>query len=375
MWWSCFDASLSQLWPRGMPPWDYFSDGYYHSRLSRLTGAKSSQDDLRRYRADIHPSDTQFIDVVERWMRVLTFYLQTTVTFDEDRPIAITGMARYLQSVSAELQEAKYHSGLWSTQILRQLLWAQPDVCAKLVDSSHWAHPLPSWTPLKCRVRITESAFRMNLIYWLPKGFGTSTVRYLARNASFRADGLDRFGQACTPQDLTLHLQGVVVDLKTITPRDVYRVHPIGYEDATAKAVWDSVSETHLVQEWNGHFQGVTVQVAYQEDYLELSGLLLTPFTHSADVRPIATCMQWTRVGVFHIKLGIRIQSGCLTPDSAKRLKVYEDAFQVLRYGIKSLADFAGVSVASQDDESYSAESNRAENNDMHTRLDSIYLV
>lgn len=371
MWWSCFDASLSQVWPRGMPPWDYFSDGSYHSgQFSPQIQAISPQDDLRKYRADIHPSDTQFIDAVKRWMRVLTFYLQTTVTFDEDRPIAITGMARYLQSVSAELQDAKYHSGLWSTQILRQLLWAQSRP-AGLVDSSHWAHPLPSWTPLKCRARVAEAGYRSDLIYWLPEGFGTSTVRYLARNASFRANGLDRFGQACTPQDLTLHLQGVVVDLKTL-PENIYMVHPIGYEDATAEAVWDSVDE---LKAWEGHFQGVTVQVAYQEDHLKLSGLLLKSFTHSADGRPIATCMQWTRVGVFRIEIGILIQSECLIPYSAKRLKVYEDAFQILRYGSKSLADFAGVFVASQDDESYSAESNRAENNDMHTSLDSIYLV
>lgn len=201
MWWSCSDATCSELFPENI------------SNLGQNINEPPLFVDMLRRRKMALKSGKNPIDI---WMHIISSYSRTSVTFRDDRIVAIAGIARLFSSWFPGLIDSAdlfghFHSGIWSTNVINQLLWR--------CDSPQLARPsqdyqscLPSWSPL--------SSLRCYPMY--NHGDKTITLAEYVEIGSSGTTGFfktDRFGRVQNESEAVLHLRSVLVP---IIVRDKY---------------------------------------------------------------------------------------------------------------------------------------------------------
>jgi len=134
------------------------------------------------------------------WPRILYYYTQRQLTQPSDRSRAIIGIARLLHE---RLGNSQYLAGLWSTRLLRQLLWI----------SSQGCHPVtycgPSWSWI---------GLQMGLIYYEETG-DDSLDRFDTQVLGWKITTTDgsEFGSVTSA---SLHLKSPLHPLKVLLPAD-----------------------------------------------------------------------------------------------------------------------------------------------------------
>lgn len=194
MWWSCFTSSSNQMFPKAIPE-------------TRGHELYPFVDSIRRRKGNMM-SSKESEDWLKAWIDIIKNYSATSVTFSGDRVVAIAGLAKVFGSRFPNLQHAVFHSGVWSTDIMPQLLWFN---CYSRGHRfiPHATHPiprLPSWSPL-------SGQGKWDLCYPMRHDEVPGSI-YVAECVSMQTSGLDRFGRAKEQKDCVLHLRGLLLPLQ-----------------------------------------------------------------------------------------------------------------------------------------------------------------
>lgn len=224
-WWCCSEATVCETCPE--PGRDKISDVFH---------------DYFRNDRELFISPTSLSAPVlqlSRWLLLLALYSGSSVSNQSDKLVAVAGLAKFVQkSYAQNLQNVEYHSGLWTTEIARQLVW-QRDPGQQLPKTRFKStHPIPSWSPLSCDGMTTNKCkdFRSG---FLP-------IEYIETDTS----GHDELGRAKDAKGCMLHLRGVLVPMETgsrlVTDkyeRKVFKAHPKGFADVNMDIHWDSIED------------------------------------------------------------------------------------------------------------------------------------
>lgn len=117
LFWECRKSILCERYPSKMPPDLIKSPESQSLKMIPLYGywANVPRPPVAKYRT----SDENRLSLLSWWRRLVTSYSKTNITFDSDRAVAISGVAKVIRQVS----EMKYIAGLWQWRLHGQLLW------------------------------------------------------------------------------------------------------------------------------------------------------------------------------------------------------------------------------------------------------------
>lgn len=109
--WECFELEACQTYPDGLP---------FEYSPRRFKGLDPSVDGekLRRNLGPAH-LDTDRYDAYYLWDNIITSYSEGTLSHEEDKLIALSRVAKYMQSIL----HGTYLAGLWRRCLPSQLLW------------------------------------------------------------------------------------------------------------------------------------------------------------------------------------------------------------------------------------------------------------
>jgi hypothetical protein len=138
----CRETTVCQAYPDGIP----------QTARSRIPGMGKKPDFECQNSMDIHILKK---GVFLAWDRSVSAYSRCDITHEEDRFIAIAGIARRLQP----LLGCRYIAGLWEFQLARQLTWYKNRPAGSSITKT--TPSSPSWTWLSN----LEAGSRNNLIY------------------------------------------------------------------------------------------------------------------------------------------------------------------------------------------------------------------
>lgn len=271
IWWSCYDISCSETFPRGA------------KRVDKDT--LLSYDDIFRYRRAKIMNSTGPLNA---WTGILGGYPATSVTVPSDRLVAIEGIANNIRIRYAnQLQDTVYHSGIWFSddlqRCLRQLFWAgcPLDNARKRPLNTYAAMgSVPSWSPVSYQGLIG--------FQWKPHDDVISLLPL-----EFVKVGNDTYGCAAGREFCVVHLRGALFNVK-IAWFECGRPHPNIVFKAIDQVlegavVWDRVYEAHELNN--------TTVLWFRFDDRYIEGLLLKT------VDGLLPCSQgrilWERCGSF----------------------------------------------------------------------------
>lgn len=296
-WWCCAEATACEICPAG-----------------RATAGQRGQRNLSRFFADLLEQQRQLftqvprlvhtIDPMAEWLSLLETYCGASLTRkDADRLVALAGLARRLRALYPQgpFGRAVYHSGIWSTDIERQLLWQGDTVAGGRLPKSpvrSATHPIPSWSPFSHEGAVVMTCKR-------PHDGGT--LPQVACKGISPAP--DDFGRAQTKEDAApvLHLSGVLVPIVLGTHTDVgggivpetTRAHPRGYADVFMAIYWDNLEEVDRARASASAADDGQL-IDYRALVLACSPDMLVPWVRGILLRPRSLgCQQqqWVRCG------------------------------------------------------------------------------
>lgn len=267
MWWSCSHASFSQIFPRGQPE-------FFDVRRLAVDGLRAKK------KALMVPDDCR--DPIKAWTEALMYYTRTSVTYGNDRLAAISGIANTFRALfPAKFRDANYHSGVWSTELMRQLAWHRHPINVVPASSFATNHYMPSWTPASFSGRFSQC---INTGFMLP-------VEFISLNTS----DLDGLGRAKEAKHSILHLRGVPVEM-SLDPRSESAAWPTGYPEVNVSIIWDNLAEIKSATEAAASYRALAL--FYSPDLASYEGLLLRYLRVSSDSGD-ETCNRWVRCAWF----------------------------------------------------------------------------
>lgn len=280
-WWCCLEATGCETRP------DFGEDKFAKYFSNHLQ-------DQQRFLTMSHEP----IYVMKEWLTLLGLYSLTSVSMQADRLVALTGLAQRLKELYAEpFQNSVYHSGIWSTDIPRQLLWKRDtgeDFPERRFRST--THPIPSWSPFSCDGKITNG-------FGPQRGWGFLPVKLIGASTP------DDFGRARNENECMLHLSGVLVPMDVVTDHshsDTYgntitKAHPRGYADVVVVICWDSMEDMETSEAASATEHPIDHRallcVHDPEELVLACGILLRP--RSVDNQQISPTQNWVRCGYF----------------------------------------------------------------------------
>ena len=109
--WECFELEACQTYPDGLP---------FEYSPRRFKGLDPFVDG-KKLRRNLGPTDmeTDQFDAYYLWDNIITSYSEGALSHEEDKLIAISGVAKYMQSILHD----RYFAGLWQQCLPSQLLW------------------------------------------------------------------------------------------------------------------------------------------------------------------------------------------------------------------------------------------------------------
>ena len=109
--WECLELEACQTYPDGLP---------FEYSPRRFKGLDPTVDG-KRIRRNLGPTglDTDRFDAYYLWDNIITSYSEGALSHEEDKLIALSGVAQYMQSILHD----RYLAGLWQQWLPSQLLW------------------------------------------------------------------------------------------------------------------------------------------------------------------------------------------------------------------------------------------------------------
>ncbi|KAF6228975.1 hypothetical protein HO133_007088 [Letharia lupina] len=131
--WECRERQTCEIFPHGVPPQLQQShEAMFKGIDPDIEGARARE---RRGRVS-HPE----LNVYELWNSIVEAYTQASLTMEDDKFVAIMGLAQRIQ----ELLERRYFAGLWEKYLADQLLWS-PARSRGMVKPQKYIAPSWSW--------------------------------------------------------------------------------------------------------------------------------------------------------------------------------------------------------------------------------------
>lgn len=320
LWWSCWTSTRSQRVPHGFPT-KISSDGTF----LWLKPRRHFPYFINRMKEGKNPL---YFTKINNWLEILSHYAPTSVTVNDDRLVAIAGIARTLSTgtsgLSIKLREAAYHSGIWSVEICSQLLWKakaiwKPAPIARFAA----AHPIPSWSPASVGAEIVS---------WDDL---ESERSLLVTHAKMNTSGVDRFGRANTQSDCVLHLRGILLRVQMCSGDCCVLL--LGRGDMASHIWWDTSEEMDMAisaENSGSHMRALVFGIRplpYKIDeggrLLLVFGLLLRPLDSEISYKNIQPL--WVRVGYFETRLGCKqslVEEVCQIERYKMRLRQHKDS-------------------------------------------------
>lgn len=282
LWWSCTEASYSDTFP-------------LHSMDCPLpTGGFSTlTDETRRMKQSILAPQIERASSLQYWTTVLQHYAPTSVTFSDDRLVALRGLLEEFQSLYPErLHGAQFHSGIWSTNVMEQLRWRTPIFASRSTRLTP-THPIPTWSPLSVTGGFEiYPSFHARM---LPNKFmGMETTR------------LDYHGRAADWKDCQLHLQGVLVKLSVSLAlghdgKIHTAAHPAGHGSVPISVTWDCANEMEkyatMSSTKDDDFRALLVSFGVAPSWVECFGIMLRHFKVPEGQDTTPEDRRWARCG------------------------------------------------------------------------------
>lgn len=292
MWWSCSHASFSQVFPKGHP--------------GNIAGTQMVKDELRvKKEAIMVPDDCA--DPIRAWMEAITHYTRTSVTFRNDRLPAISGIAHTFKALfPAHFRDASYHSGVWSTELVRQLSWHRVPTDDIPVAGFASDHYMPSWSP---------ASFNGPIFHYGTHTKGMLPIEFIKLDTS----ELDIFGCAKEARHSVLHVRGVPVEMSLTHGFEDLAAWTTGYPEIKVDVCWDNLAEMNSAGESTTSYQALAL---FEFPTSLLQGLLLRKPSVSRDSGDEASD-KWVRCAWFMLDYQ---RSGL----PSRRV---DEAFQFRRYG------------------------------------------
>ncbi|KAI6086361.1 heterokaryon incompatibility protein-domain-containing protein [Hypoxylon rubiginosum] len=129
--WECDDLRACEVYPKG-----------FLGQAAELSS--------RYYRLPIIRKDLLDGGLHATWPIVIEKYTSTSLTFQKDKLVALSGVARQIASVTGD----QYLAGLWKSRLLLDLLWYSDDF---LVPQNECFSPSWSWASTLGPVRLKET--------------------------------------------------------------------------------------------------------------------------------------------------------------------------------------------------------------------------
>lgn len=249
------------------------------------------------------------------WGELLRLYSKTSVTFKDDRLVAIAGLSKVFQSVFPKcVEHGSYNSGFWSTNIIFQLSWHTTS--SKVALNRYTAdHFIPSWSPVSCKSEISYP-WKYEQSFQLPIECTMNTL------------GLDSFGRAESMKQCILHLRGVPIDMTLGPGRSPRKVWPSLHPDSEFEILWDNQAEIDLAKKaclTNG-LKALILSVAEPLEFI-FEGILLRSLRDDG----LTTPDKWVRCGYLQH-----------SSHYGRRAREISNAFQLTRYGLTWVEDEFG---------------------------------
>lgn len=249
---SCAHESLSETFPLHSinqylptrPPGPRLLTAPVFEHNGRRMSGKTFKDTIRQKKENMKACMDR-AQTTSTWMSLLSSYMTSYLTFESDRVVALRGVSELFRSLCPDhqLENSTYHSGLWSTDVLRQLSWA------RRLDRKDWPqrrrderYLIPTWSPLREPGVYTYFGKHDPLVL-LPNKFISWDVSYL-----------DKLGRATDWRGCQMHLQGVLTHVKICAERSrVYPQHEEVYPADTGEAdnlevIWDNAEELEIAR-------------------------------------------------------------------------------------------------------------------------------
>lgn len=306
MWWLCHQGRYSQN-PLLGRSWSYTEERRRTRRRSWCPPFTTPRDAI---------TGNDIYDPFQNgWGELLRYYIKTSVTYKDDRLVAIAGLAKVYQSSHLwTLESADYHSGLWSTCMVDQLGWHTTSTGPMDLPKSRYVadHFIPSWSPVSCDGDIKYGGPGHN--HWKPP------IEF-----NMNSSGLDQFGRAKTIKQGTLHLRGVLIEM-TLGTMDVdggveTLVWPSTYWRLALKIDWDNQEEMNSASRSLPNSRLRALILNFDDWWPFPQGLLLRPLHNDESRSPD----RWVRCGY----LSTRFR------DERPPLPDIVNALRLDRYGVR----------------------------------------
>lgn len=313
--WSCCHTSCSETFPT--------NDNRERQFTDELQQTKNA---MMGYSESMRP--------MESWKSVLLRYSSTNLTFDDDRLVALKGISDVFRSLHLkQLRGAECHSGVWSVDIWKQLMWERvhrPGDTKLPAPKGTTNYLIPTWSPLKDIGSETSdplSRERFEDVFVLPN-----------RLVSMNTSSLDEFGRASSWKGCQMHLQGVLVGLVLDSIRGfpgTRMAHPAGQADIRLEVRWDGSEKTLATSLPNHQLKALLLVAGYRDvrligRFFSLFGITLRPFNLEADLEAPQDARRWVRCGTF------RTLADFGQYDTQQEVLEYEHAFQIAqKYGVR----------------------------------------
>lgn len=339
--WSCPMSSCSELFPLGQPVDPRRQEYEQCNRPLEI-------DTLRALKAAVVvEGDSASSDPIAAWVKFLHFYSRTSVTYAGDRIAAIRGIAQTFRSIHpGTLRDAEYHSGVWSTDISRQLLWRHAQDPFR---RSTWPDPepfssnpfcLPSWSPLSYGSNTETLGTTFKGVFGLDID---SSDDILISHARIDTSKLDPLGRAHTQENCMFTLRGALVELTCDqVPQERYlrpRWYPVKYPTETVLVEFDysKASSRGFLPPTSLDIISVHALVLRFSPHGML-GLLLRPHEGLSGLNGPT---RWSRIGVMYARDELTFMSQAEWP-----WRRYYDAFEIRRHGFDWEAENSDVTEA-----------------------------
>jgi hypothetical protein len=152
--WECNDTAACESYPRGFPSVVKTSTRRWMNEQNvripmRITAL---EDKFHKLDGSVLESSVAGIDAYVVWASIVQSYTQRNLTFDEDKLIAIGGIAERM----GRLIKSQYFAGLWRKRFASQLLWSRDEDFLQRPEPP--TAPSWSWASVRGPVKCIEDA-------------------------------------------------------------------------------------------------------------------------------------------------------------------------------------------------------------------------
>ncbi|KAK3500382.1 heterokaryon incompatibility protein-domain-containing protein [Neurospora hispaniola] len=142
LYWECLESIASESFPKGLPHCIECTAGWRDCDCNKWQRIRHPESDMNKYLLDgSSPSFKKYFDSLILWNRVVFQYQALDLTFESDKLVAISGLAR----MHSRFLNTQYLAGLWLEHLPIQLLWYR-DPVADPDTRSYNEYIAPSWS-------------------------------------------------------------------------------------------------------------------------------------------------------------------------------------------------------------------------------------